>query len=79
MLLKSLLPRDPTGEFTQLLENLGHSTQPASYQGVWMSRDHQRALLILQTRVSGADTDGQEQAIQALRAAFEQTDACIRT
>ncbi|OOG54857.1 MMPL family transporter [Polaromonas sp. C04] len=75
LLVKSILPRDPTGEFPLLLEQFagdaaGGASRPQSAGGVWASRDGRRALLLLQTRVSGSDTDGQEQAMAAVRAAF---------
>ena len=71
LLIKSLLPRDPTGEMTLLLEQLGDkANRPNSVAGVWASRDGGRALLLVQTRVSGSDTDGQQRAVNAIRAAF---------
>jgi len=70
MLTKSLLPRDPTGETLQLLERLDGGSRPAMAEGVWASRDGRRALLLAQTRATGSDLDGQQQAIAAVRAAF---------
>lgn len=71
MLAKSLLPRDPTGEMLQIIDQLGSERQPPSVDGVWASRDGKRALLVAQTRAAGSDTDGQEAAVAAIRAAFE--------
>ena len=70
LLLKSLLPRDPTGEIVALLSELDSGQRPADKGGVWASRDGRRALLVVQTRAAGSDTDAQEQAIAALRSAF---------
>ena len=70
MLLKPMLPRDPTGELFELLAQLNPGTQPGSLAGVWASPDGNRALLLVQTRATGADTDGQEAAIQAIREQF---------
>ena len=70
MMIKSVLPRDPTGEIVHLLEQLTGGNQPASYQGVWVSRDANRALLLLQTRASGSDLDAQQNAIAQIRQAF---------
>ena len=67
---KALLPRDPTGEFMQLLDTMGSSHRPQTADGVWVSRDGQRALLLARTRAEGADTDGQSDAVAAIRAAF---------
>ena len=62
-LLKAQLPRDPTGELYAVLGQLNPGTQPASREGVWASPDGERALLLLQTRALGSDTDGQAAAI----------------
>lgn len=71
MIAKSLLSRDPTGEMLQVIDQLGSERQPPMLDGVWASRDGKRALLVAQTRASGSDTDGQEAAVAAVRAAFE--------
>src|SRR5882757_3854343 len=71
LLAKSLLPRDPTGEMLQIIDQLGSERQPPSVDGVWASRDGKRALLVAQTRAAGSDTDGQEAAVGAVRTAFE--------
>lgn len=72
MFSKALLPRDPTGEFMQLIEGMaGGANQPQTADGVWISRDGQRALLLARTRAEGADTDAQEQAVAAIRQAFQ--------
>jgi predicted exporter len=42
---------------------------------VWSSRDGQRALLLLQTKASGSDTDAQEQALLAVRTAWATASA----
>ncbi len=77
LLVKSVLPRDPTGEIAQVLERLGAQSattqnRPNSVDGVWASRDGRRAVLLLQTRASGGDTDGQQAAVTAVRAAFDE-------
>ncbi|MBA3594951.1 MAG: MMPL family transporter [Polaromonas sp.] len=70
LLVKSLLPRDPSGEMVQLLDQLGSASQPPMMDGAWASRDGARALLLVQTRASGSDTDAQENAMAAIRQAF---------
>ncbi|MEO8020729.1 MMPL family transporter [Polaromonas sp.] len=70
LLVKSLLPRDPSGEMVQLLEQLGSASQPPLVDGAWASRDGERALILMQTRASGSDTDAQESAMAAIRQAF---------
>ncbi|MEO7207007.1 MAG: MMPL family transporter [Steroidobacteraceae bacterium] len=70
LLFKSLLPRDPTGELMNIIDQLQRSSQPESRDGVWVSSDGARALAVAQTQASGSDTDAQSRAIDAIRAAF---------
>jgi predicted exporter len=67
---KGLLARDPTGEFMQLLDAMASGQRPQTVDGVWCSRDGQRALLLARTRAEGADTNGQAMAVEAIRNAF---------
>jgi predicted exporter len=71
LLVKSLLARDPTGEMVQLLDQLDHGTRPRMVDGAWASRDGARALMLMQTRASGSDTDAQQRAMAAIGQAFE--------
>ncbi len=71
LLVKSMLPRDPTGEMVHLLSQLNSDTQPALVEGTWASRDGMRALLLIQTRASGADTDAQQRAMATIQQAFD--------
>ena len=75
LLVKSLLPRDPTGEMVQLLEQLNSGTQPKLVDGAWASRDGTRALMLMQTRAAGSDTDAQQHAMAAIRQAFDQASS----
>ncbi len=68
--IKPLLDRDPTGETTRIAEGLIPASAPRSDDGVWVSRQGARALLLLTTRAAGADLDGQATAIATLRQAF---------
>jgi len=68
--LKSLFPADPTGALLQLLDNMAAGAQPHKDDGVWAAPDMPRALLLVQTRAAGTDTDGQQAAIDAVRAAY---------
>lgn len=70
MLLKQLLPRDPTGETRELLSQFAGSEQPPSTDGVWSTRDGTRALLLLQTRAEGADLEAQARALATVRQTF---------
>jgi len=72
LLIKSILPRDPTGEMVQLLEQLDSGSQPKLVEGAWASRDGARALMLMQTRAAGSDTDAQQHAMAIIRQAFDQ-------
>lgn len=72
LLAKALVPRDPTGELTQLLLGEFRGTSRTRTQdGVWVSRDGQRALLLAHTRARGVDTDAQARALSAVRDAYQ--------
>jgi predicted exporter len=77
MLAQQLFAADPTGETLQAIDQFQSASQPRLEQGVWSSRDRNRALLIAQTRAEGADTDAQEQAVALIRAAFARTKAAL--
>src|SRR3990167_2798224 len=70
MLFKPYLTRDPTGELLAVLDQLNPGDQPETRAGVWASRDGERAMLLLQTRALGSDTDGQEAAIAQVKDTF---------
>ncbi|KVR62397.1 hypothetical protein WK21_09095 [Burkholderia cepacia] len=70
LVAKAMLPRDPTGEVAALVDQLDGAAQPASRDGVWVSRDGTRAVLVVQTAAAGSDTDAQARAIDAMRRAF---------
>ena len=72
LLVKSILPRDPTGEIMQLLEQLDSGSQPKVVEGAWASRDGTRALMLMQTRAAGSDIDAQQHAMAAIQQAFDQ-------
>ena len=71
LLAKSMLPRDPTGEMVQLLDQLSSGTQPRLVDGTWASRTSLRALMLVQTRAAGSDTDAQQYAMAAIQRAFD--------
>lgn len=70
LMIKPLLPRDPTGEVATLLADLDPSHGAAMRDGVWASRDGRRAVLLAQTAAPGSDLDAQAQAMAAIRSAF---------
>ena len=69
-LVRRVLPSDPSGELLQVLEALEGQVKPATYGGVWSSRDTTRALLVARTRAAGYDIDAQERALAQVRAEF---------
>ena len=71
LLVKSLLPRDPTGEMVRLLDQFNSGSTPALMDGAWTSRDGSRALMLVQTRAAGSDTDAQEAAMGAIQLAYD--------
>ncbi|MEO5845091.1 MAG: MMPL family transporter, partial [Caldimonas sp.] len=70
-LLKPILFRDPTGETLRTADALTPARAPKVDLGVWVSRSAPRAVLIATTRADGADIDGQERALAAIRGAFD--------
>ena len=62
-LVKPLLERDPTGDTQRIVESLIPSQAPRSQNGVWVSRERPRALLLAQTRAAGGDLDAQAAAL----------------
>ena len=74
MWLKQIFPRDPTGEVLTLVNEMAASERPADGD-VWVSPNGQRALLMAQTRASGADTDAHAQTLDAVQQAFRQAQA----
>ena len=70
LLFKTLLPRDPTGELLNVVDQLARAPAPQSRDGVWVSADGSRALAVAQTAASGSDSDAQSKALAAIRTAF---------
>jgi predicted exporter len=75
LLLKSLVPQDPTGETLRIIDQLTPANGPQTRDGVWSSADGMRTLLAAQTAAVGSDTDAQENALVAIHAAFHATAA----
>jgi predicted exporter len=73
LMLKSLLPNDPTGEMLHIIEQLERAPAPMLSDGVWASPDGARTLMVLQTAAGGSDIDAQADDLAAIRAAFAAT------
>lgn len=71
LLVKSMLPRDPTGEMMQLVDQFNNERQPELLEGVWASKDGERALMLIQTKAQGSDTDAQQYAMFNIQQAFD--------
>jgi predicted exporter len=70
MAAASLLARDPTGETLQLVDDLAPPVSPRRVDGLWASRDGERALLMVLLAAPLIDSDAQQDALEALRSAF---------
>ncbi len=69
--IKASLASDPTGETLTLIRQLSSDVHPQMRDGVWMSADGKRALLLFQTRAPGFDLDAQEAALSDISYAFD--------
>lgn len=70
VLVRAMLPSDPTGEMRQILAELAPAGGPGKRHGVWFARDGRRALLVAETRSPAFDADGQRRAVQAIRESY---------
>ncbi|TDR77794.1 MMPL family transporter [Paludibacterium purpuratum] len=71
LIVKQILPRDPTGETLRIIDQFGGETPPRTDNGIWVSRDGQRAVLMVQLTDSGLNTDAQAHALDTIRMAFD--------
>lgn len=72
LLIKQIFVRDPSGETLQLLDQFVGESQPRSIDGVWASRNGQRAVLMVAIRESGLDTDAMAHALDEIQRNFDQ-------
>ncbi|MEQ6292149.1 MMPL family transporter [Vogesella sp. GCM10023246] len=70
LVVKKILPRDPSGETLQILEQFIGESQPHSSNDIWVSRDGKRAVLLLQLAESGLNTDAQAEALADVQQTF---------
>ncbi|SCK20338.1 MMPL family transporter [Vogesella sp. LIG4] len=75
LVVKKILPRDPTGETLQILDQFIGESQPQSSNDIWVSRDGKRAVLLLQLAESGLNTDAQAAALADVQHTFDQLPA----
>jgi predicted exporter len=69
-LVKPLLQRDPTGETRAIAAASLPGGGPRTRDGIWVSRDGERALLVAVSAAAGAELDAQAAAIAQIRSAF---------
>ena len=79
MLVKPMVPRDPTGELVAVLEALRPAEGPAQREGAWASPDGRRALLVARTRAGASDVDAQAEALAAAQEAFARARSAVGT
>ncbi|WP_407276045.1 MMPL family transporter [Halothiobacillus sp. DCM-1] len=70
-LWQPLYRQDPTGALFGLLQQTTQQNRPRQHDGVWVSPSGDRALLMLQTRADGSDTDAMAAALAAVRQQFQ--------
>jgi predicted exporter len=77
LMLKSLVPHDPTGEMLRISDELSRTPGPRTQDDVWISSDATRTLMAAQTAAAGSDTDAQEEDLAAIRSAFATAAATV--
>ncbi len=70
IMIKHVIPRDPSGEMLHILDGFAGQSQPSAHDGVWVSRDGKRALLLAQTKAPGFDIDAQQHIIELIHTRF---------
>src|SRR5262245_47323286 len=70
--LEEWLPRDPTLELLHLAQRWQPRAEPHQQDGVWVTADGSRALLLVQTHAAAFDPDGQTRALGTLQDLFAQ-------
>jgi predicted exporter len=68
--VKPVLERDPTGELERIAEGAAPLSGPRTRDGVWVSRDGARALLMTQSRADGGDLDAHARALLTIEQSF---------
>ena len=77
LMLKSLVPHDPTGEMLHISDELSRTPRPRTQDDAWISADAARTLMAAQTAAAGSDTDAQEEDLAAIRRAFAAAAAAL--
>ncbi|MDA8151516.1 MAG: MMPL family transporter [Acidithiobacillus sp.] len=69
--MAALFPSDPTGAMIGMAKGISGMSKPRVMDGVWASSTGDSALLLLQTRFPGSDSDAQQQAIATIKKIFK--------
>jgi predicted exporter len=69
-LVKRTLPADPTGESLVFIDELAGETRPHTRDGIWLSPDERRAVLVVETRAAGLDLDAQQRGLALIDDSF---------
>jgi predicted exporter len=77
LLVKSLVPRDPTGEFLAVVDQMRPVGGPRTADGVWVTTDGKPRSADRAHRASGSDTDGQSRAVAAVERGFADASARV--
>ena len=77
LLFKSLVPHDPTGEMLRIVDRLAHTRAPRTEDGVWVSADGRRTLLVAANRRGRFRyrRAANRRALDAIRRRVRQADA----
>jgi predicted exporter len=76
-LVKRTLAADPTGESLALLDEIAGGERPHARDGIWLSPDESRAILVAETRAAGLDLDAQARGLAAIGEAFAATRRAV--
>ena len=76
-LSRSVMARDPTGEFLTVVRQFDFTAMPTLRHGVWFSADGKRAFLIAQTRAPGFDSEHQERAMAVVRRTLSEANPAV--
>lgn len=71
-LIEPLLPSDPTLETLRIAEAMQPANAPQRLHGVWFDKAGREALLAIETKAAGFDPAGQQLAVGAIEAAFDE-------
>ncbi len=64
--------RDPTGETLRMVEAFSAGQTPRLHDGIWVSADGRRIMMLIYTAASGGDLDAQQAALASIEQAFAQ-------